>query len=176
MPSLGEIIVDIAYGGNFFLMVDIEPLGLEISRKRMQPMANLAAEILEVANNQLSVVHPENPDITLLEATLFCEAPKSEGAPHRLLDIYGDRIADFSPCGTGTCARMAREYTYGRLALNQKFVHEGPVGAQFIGCIAKETKVGDFSAIVPILSSKAHFMSFTQLLVEEDDPFKYGYE
>ena len=175
IPSLGEITVDIAYGGNFFLMVDIEPLKLEISRNTMQPMANLASEILKVANRQISVVHPENPDITLLESLLYCEAPKSEGAPHRLLDIYGDSIADRSPCGTGTCARMAREYSYDRLTPNQTFVHESPVGAQFICHFIKKTEIGGLPAIVPIISSKAYFISFSQLVVEDDDPFKYGY-
>lgn len=174
VPSLGEIFVDIAYGGNFFVLVDVEPLGLEINPGSMMSMAGLGMKIIKAVNEVESVQHPVYKDITVLEALLFCEKAKNKGDAHRVLDIYGNGLADRSPCGTGTSARMARLFAKGELAINEPFIHESPIGTRFTGKLIRKEKVGEFLGVVPIISGEAFIMGFNHLVIDQEDPLKYG--
>jgi 4-hydroxyproline epimerase len=89
--------------------------------------------------------------------------------------FYGDRAIDRSPCGTGTSARMAQLHARGALGAGDRFVHESIIGSQFVGVVEQETRVGDHPAIIPSIEGWARVIGFNSILVDEDDPYAYGF-
>jgi len=156
-----EIRVDIAYGGNFFALVDISQLGLEHSKEYLAEFIKYGIEIREKANEKVKVQHPEFPHINVINDILFCGEPRYPGDTYKSLVFLGEAQLDRSPCGTGTSARMAALYTKGILKKEDVFYHESIIGTCFEGRIGEEVTVGDFKAIIPLIKSKA-FLTGTE--------------
>jgi proline racemase/trans-L-3-hydroxyproline dehydratase len=175
VPEIGRITVDIAWGGNFFVMVDIEQVAAGIDALPVHRLARLGTAILQVAREQVKVQHPLAPQITFLNDLMFCQQPDKPGAPYRGFVVFGNTQVDRSPCGTGTCARMARHYARGELKLNETFVHQSPAKTLFYGKLIKEVKVGDFTAVVPVIQGEVFITGFNQLVIDRRDPLKKGF-
>ncbi len=175
LEVLGQkILVDIVYGGNFFAMVNIDQLGLKHAKDYLPDFTKLGLEIRRLAN-QLEIRHPEKADITTIDDILFVGDPAFSGDTHKSLCFLGQSQIDRSPCGTGTSARMAAMYTKGLLASHDTFYHESIIGTVFEGRIESVTKVGDFTAIIPLISSRAYIMGFGNLILDTDDPLSGGF-
>jgi proline racemase len=133
------------------------------------------------------VVHPENPAIAGVTIAQLSGPPKQSGASRRNVVVVStgaldwDRpetwtgVIDRSPCGTGTCAKMATLYAKGELELNEQFVHEGILGTRFIGELVRETQVGPHRAVVPTLSGTAWVTGRNQFVIDPSDPFQHGF-
>jgi proline racemase len=187
VPQLGTVTVDVAYGGMFYVIAEAEPLGLRLTPDEGRDIARVAEMIKAAAREQLPVVHPENPGIRgITNAELTCSPTNPDAVAKNTVvcstgELDWSRPAtwtgaiDRSPCGTGTCARMAALYAKGRLGLNEPFPHEGILGTIFTGRLVRETRVGTCRAVVPTLSGTAWITGFAQYVVDPEDPFPEGF-
>ena len=130
--------------------------------------------ILRAANEQIEVRHPELAHIRTIDLCEIWGPPKSPDAGLQNITIFDGQI-DRSPCGTGTSAKVAVLWAKGRLALNEPFVYESVIQTKFTGRALRETMVGPYRAIVPEITGSAYLMGFSQFLIDEDDPVKYGF-
>ena len=171
----GEILVDIAFGGNFFVIVEMDQLGLKHSKENIPGFIRRGLAIREEVNQNLSVVHPEKPHINFVEDILFVKEPQFSGDTHKSLVVLGHAAVDRSPCGTGTCARMAALYARGALGKGDLFYHESITGAIFEGTVLEETAVGGLPAILPQVKGRAFLTGAGQLIIDAADPLKHGF-
>jgi proline racemase len=185
--GLGTVSVDVAYGGMFYVIADAAPLGLRLTPDEGRDIVRVAEMIKAATQEQIAVVHPENPGITGVTIAQI-SGPPAHASAHRKNAVVvstgkldWERPAtwtgalDRSPCGTGTCAKMATLHARGILPLHQDFVHEGILGTIFTGRLIEETRVGPYPAVVPTLSGQAWITGFAQYVVDPDDPFPNGF-
>ena len=187
VPTLGEVVVDIAYGGMIYVIADITQLGLELRPERAGELARVGEMIKVAAREQLSAVHPDNPSIAGVTIGVLSGPPSGTNADAKNAAIVStgeldwDRpetwtaALDRSPCGTGTCAKMATLHAKGELALGQEFRHEGILGTVFTGRLIEETRVGEYQAVVPVITGQAWITGFAQYVLDPTDPFPTGF-
>jgi len=185
--GLGTVNVDVAYGGMFYVIADAAALGLRVEPGQARDIARVAEMIKAATQEQLPVAHPENPGISGVTIAQISGEPARADAHRKNAVVVStgkldwDRPAtwtgalDRSPCGTGTCAKMAALYAKGQLELGQDFVHEGILGTIFTGRLVEETRVGPYRAVVPTLSGQAWITGFAQYVLDPEDPFPEGY-
>ena len=171
LPGLGKIGVDIAYGGNFFALVNVKQLHLCLELSCLDELKVLALEIRKRVNQTISIVHPG----TLQPAQVDLTEIFQEGDPVKNVVVFGSGQVDRSPCGTGTCAKMACLHRSGHLGLDQDYVHRGILDTTFVGRVVKETRVGKMAAVIPEITGHAHITGFHQFAAQEKDPFKNGF-
>jgi proline racemase len=186
VPHLGTVTVDVAYGGMYYVIADAALFGLALVPDEGRDIVRIGEMIKAAAREQLPVAHPENPDINGITIAQLSAPPVSPGAHRRNAVVVSTGTLDWdrpsswtgaldrSPCGTGTCARMAVMHARGQLPLDQDFVHEGILGTTFTGRLVGETTVGPHSAVIPKLSGRAWITGFAQYVVSEGDPFPDG--
>jgi proline racemase len=184
---LGTVIVDVAYGGMFYVIADAAQFKLRLAPDEARGIVRIGEMIKAAAQEQLLVAHPENPEISGVTIAQL-SAPSGRPEVHRKNAVIvstgklgWDNPAswtgalDRSPCGTGTCAKMACLHAKGQLPLHQDFVHEGILGTTFTGRLIAETRVGKYRAVVPTISGRAWITGFAQYVLEDDDPFPAGF-
>jgi proline racemase len=187
VPHLGPVTVDVAYGGMFYVIADAESLGLRLVPEEGRDIVRVSEMIKAAANAQLPVTHPEQPGFTGITIAQLSGPPHSPTAHRRnavtvstgALDWNRPSswtgVIDRSPCGTGTCAKMATLYARGGLKLHEDFRHEGILGTVFTGRLIEETTVGPYRAVVPTLSGQAWITGLSTYMLDPDDPFPAGY-
>ena len=154
VPNLGPVTVDVAWGGMFYVIADAEPLGLELVPERAGEITRVGEMIKAAAREQLPAVHPENPEVAGITIGVISGPPSRADATLKNAAVVSTGTLDWdrpeswtgaldrSPCGTGTCAKMAALHAKGRLALHEDFLHEGILGTVFTGRLVRETRVG----------------------------------
>jgi proline racemase len=187
VPHLGTVIVDVAYGGMFYVISEAALHGLRLTRDEGRDIVRIGEMIKAAAQEQLPVVHPAHPEFTGITIALLTAPPTQAGADAKNAVIVSTGKLDWqrpatwtgaidrSPCGTGTSARMAVLHAMGRLRLNEDFHHEGILGTIFTGRLVEETQVGPYRAVVPTISGRAWITGFCSYVLEEDDPFPEGF-
>lgn len=185
--ELGSVKVDVAYGGMFYVIADAEPLGLRLAPDEARDIVRVGEMIKAAAQEQLAAVHPENPGISGVTIAQLSAPSSNRGVDRRNTVIVSTGKLDWnrpsswtgaldrSPCGTGTCAKMAALHAKGLLALHRDFVHEGILGTTFTGRLVEQTRVGKYGAVIPTISGRAWITGFSQYVVESDDPFQTGF-
>ena len=187
VPTLGTVVVDVAYGGMFYVIADAGPFGFRLTPDEGHDIVRVSEMIKAAAAEQLPVVHPEQPGfagITIAELT----GPSHDRANHgrNVVTVSTGALdwskpstwtgaIDRSPCGTGTCARMAVLHARGELSLNTDFRHEGILGTVFTGRLAEETRVGGRPAVVPTITGSAWITGFATYVVDPEDPYPDGF-
>ncbi len=174
-PGLGPLTVDVAYGGNFYAIVDPQENFSDIADMSAGDLLRLSPALRRALNEACSFVHPEKPDINGLSHILWTGKPREEGATARNAVFYGDKAIDRSPCGTGTSARMAQWAAHGKLEVGDEFVHESIIGSLFRGRIEQLTKVGDLDAIIPSIGGWARQTGLNTIFIDDRDPFAHGF-
>ena len=177
VPGLGEITVDTAYGGDSFVVVDAEALGLTLDASQAKTLATLGVRITNAANAQLRFVHPENPDWTHFSFCLFAGPITREGShltAKAAVAIQPGKI-DRSPTGTAASARMALLHAAGDMAVGETFTARSIIGSEFHGKIVGVTDVGGKSAIIPEITGRAWITGTHQHMLDPDDPWPEGY-
>jgi proline racemase len=174
VEGLGEVHYDMAFGGNFYAVVELEELGLPFDRAAKNELLDAGLKIMDAINAQNLPVHPERADITGCHH-VYLKAPGSTAQYSRhAMAIYPGWF-DRSPCGTGTSARMAQLHARGELALDTDFVNESFIGTQFTGRLVEETTVGGLPAVVPTITGRAWITGTAQYHLDPDDPFPAGF-
>ena len=174
VPGFGEVTYDMAYGGNFYAIIDADQVGIEFKRENGQRFLDAGLAISDAINAQNPPVHPENPEIKLCHHVDF-SAP-GENALHwkNAMAIHPGWF-DRSPCGTGTSARMAQMVTRGLMKDSDTLINESWIGSQFQGRIAGRAKVGNLEAIIPTITGRAWVMGTAQWRLDPQDPFPAGF-
>jgi 4-hydroxyproline epimerase len=174
-PTLGEITVDVAYGGNFYAIVDPQPNFRDLADFTAGELIAMSPVLRQRLNERYSFVHPENPAINRLSHILWTGAPTVDGAHARNAVFYGDKAIDRSPCGTGTSARMAQLHAKGRLKAGDDFAHESIIGSIFKGRVEREVEVAGKPAIIPSIGGWARQTGFNTIFIDDRDPFRHGF-
>jgi 4-hydroxyproline epimerase len=174
-PDLGPLRVDVAYGGNFYAIVEPQANFRDMADYSAAQLVAWSPVLRERLNAAYSFVHPENPDIKGLSHILWTGAPKHPEAHARNAVFYGEKAIDRSPCGTGTSARMAQLAARGQLKVGDDFVHESIIGSLFRGRVEAAAKVGDFDAIVPSIAGQAWITGHNTIFLDQRDPFVKGF-
>lgn len=175
VPGLGTIVVDVAYGGNFYAIVDPQKNFRDLADVRADDILRWSPLLRAALNEKYSFAHPEHPEITRLSHVMWTGEPRADSATGRNAVFYGERAIDRSPCGTGTSARMAQWAAKGRLGVGDNFVHESIIGSLFKGRIEAPAKVGSFEAIVPSIGGWARQTGFNTIFIDDRDPFAHGF-
>ncbi|WP_019986752.1 4-hydroxyproline epimerase [Rudanella lutea] len=175
-PDLGELVVDVAYGGNFYAIVDPQPNFPGLEHFNASQLVDWARVMRQRINAEHTFVHPENPTINGLSHVLWTGTPIQESSTARNAVFYGDKAIDRSPCGTGTSARMAQWYAQGRLKPGETFVHESIIGSIFNGRIEAETTLAGKPAIVPSIEGWAIIHGYNHLILDQNDPYRFGFQ
>lgn len=187
VAGLGTVKVDVAWGGMFFVLINGESIGLDPSAENGAEIVRISEAIRHATTQQLPVTHPENPAITGPTITNLWASPNAPGTDGRgaITISTGDfdpdhpqeasGILDRSPCGTGTCAKMAVLHARGLLEVGQDYVNAGPLGTTFTGRILETTTQGGYPAIVPELSGQGWIYGLSSYTLDPSDPFPQGY-
>ncbi|MCU0449476.1 MAG: 4-hydroxyproline epimerase [Bernardetiaceae bacterium] len=175
-PGLGPLQFDVAYGGNFYAIVDPQPHFAGLEHYRAEQLVAWSRDLRRLINEKYEFVHPEQAHIRGLSHVQWTGAVLDPTATARNAVFYGDNAIDRSPCGTGTSARLAQWYAQGRLGLGQPFVHESIIGSKFVGRVEAETTVAGRPAIVPSIEGWAVVYGFNQIRLNDDDPYRLGFQ
>lgn len=174
VPGFGEVTYDMAYGGNFYAIIDADQVGIEFKRENGQRFLDAGLAISDAINAQNPPVHPENPEIKLCHHVDFI-SPGSNALHWKNAMAIHPGWFDRSPCGTGTSARMAQMVTRGLMKDSDTLINESWIGSQFQGRIAGRAKVGTFDAIIPTITGRAWVMGTAQWRLDPQDPFPAGF-
>jgi 4-hydroxyproline epimerase len=174
-PQLGEISVDVAYGGNFYAIVEPQKTYRDMADHSAGDLIAWSPVVRQRLNEKYAFVHPENPGIDRLSHMLWTGAPTDSQADARNAVFYGDKAIDRSPCGTGTSARMAQLHAKGKLGTGDEFVHESIIGSLFKGRVEKEVTVAGKPAIIPSIGGWARMTGLNTIFIDDRDPFAHGF-
>jgi len=176
-PELGELVLDVAYGGNFYAIVDVQKNFRGLEHYSADKLIVWARELRKNINSKYEFVHPNDETINGCSHILWSGAVLDKTSTARNAVFYGDKAIDRSPCGTGTSARMAQWYAKGNLKIGDEFIHESIIGSKFIGRIEEESTIAGKKAIRPSIEGWAKIYGYNTIWIDnEDDPYAYGFQ
>jgi proline racemase len=174
VPGVGRVACDLAFGGNFYAILPAADVGLEPVPERAGELVATGLAIMRAVDAAGEPVHPEHGGIAGCHHVVLHE-PGRDGADARAATSIHPGWLDRSPCGTGTCARMAQLHARGELGLGEDFVNESVIGTRFTGRLVGETTVGGLPAVVPEITGRAWITGMGQYLLDREDPFPEGF-
>jgi 4-hydroxyproline epimerase len=175
-PDLGTLKIDVAYGGNFYAIVDPQENFPGLEEFTADQLISWSRVCRQRLNEKYTFIHPENEHINGLSHLLWAGKPIDSHSTARNAVFYGDKAIDRSPCGTGTSARMAQWYAKGRLKMGEEFIHESIIGSKFIGRIEEETTIDGKPAIIPSIEGWAMVTGYNTIIIDDDDPYAHGFQ
>ncbi|MEW6990863.1 4-hydroxyproline epimerase [Colwelliaceae bacterium 6441] len=179
IPGLGKLMVDVSYGGNYYVIVEPQAHFPGIDKWSADDILRWSPVVREIANEVLECIHPEDPTVNGVSHVLWTGTPKTTGSDGANAVFYGEKAIDRSPCGTGTSARMAQLFAKGKLALGDTFTHESYIGSQFVGKVEElvELTVGNkkIKAIKPSIQGWAKVFGKNCITIDDDDPYAFGF-
>lgn len=177
--ELGELVFDVAFGGNFYAIIDPQNNFSGIQDFTASQLIGFSQEIRRKINEAYptNFIHPENTSINQVSHILWTGNPIDKNSSGRNAVFYGDKAIDRSPCGTGTSARMAQLYTKGHLKLGDEYIHESYIGSKFVGKVEQQTKFNNTVAIIPSIKGWAKIYGRNTITIDtDDDPYAYGFQ
>ena len=187
VPTLGTVVVDVAYGGMFYVITEAEPFGLRLTPDEGRDITRITELVKAAAAEQLSVVHPDQPGFAGISiGQLSGPAHDPANARRNVVTVSTGKLdfarpstwtgaIDRSPCGTGTSAKMAVLHAKGQLKIGEAFRHEGILGTVFTGQLVEEASVGPYRAVVPTITGTAWITGMATYVVDPGDPFPEGF-
>jgi 4-hydroxyproline epimerase len=175
-PDLGTLTFDVAYGGNYYAIIDPQANFKGLQDYSAGQLIAWSRVLRDRINERFSFVHPLDPTINTCTHILWAGETLSADATARNAVFYGDKAIDRSPCGTGTSARMAQWHAKGKLKKGDVFVHESIIGSKFIGTVEDEVKIGEIDAITPGIEGWAKVYGYNTIKIDDDDPYAHGFQ
>tara|TARA_B100000780_G_scaffold115480_1_gene80994 strand:- start:156 stop:896 length:741 start_codon:yes stop_codon:yes gene_type:complete len=175
-PELGELTIDVAYGGNYYAIIDPQKNFAGLDQFSAAQVLRYSPLIRATINKLATCVHPENPSVNGISHVMWTGKPSTQGSSGANAVFYGTGAIDRSPCGTGTSARMAQLHAKGLLKEGEAFVHESIIGSQFIGHVESTTFVGPHRGIMPSIQGWAKVTGYNTIIVDPRDPYAHGFE
>jgi 4-hydroxyproline epimerase len=176
VPELGPLSVDVAYGGNFYAIIEPQSGYRGIDELGAARILSLSPVVRSLMRAALEPVHPLDPTIRGVSHVMWTDKPKSTGAHGRNAVFYGDRAIDRSPCGTGTSARLAHLAGTGRLEAGAAFIHESIIGSRFTGRVQQTVDLRGTPAIIPSIEGSAFATGLNTLWIDPEQPFPTGFQ
>ncbi len=187
VPGYGTVPVDIVFGGQFYVQVRADRLGVALEPRNAKAIIRAASALRQAADEAFDVVHPLLPDSRGIGLPMLFGPPATTGTDGRNAVVLPNGIValddpetwsgtlDRSPCGTGTSGRIAAMYERGEIAVGERFVHESMLGTTFAASVRAPVEVGGLPAVIPSISGRGWITGHHQLVLEPDDPFPTGY-
>lgn len=178
-PDLGELTFDVAYGGNYYAIIDPQRNFSGIQNYTASKIVHYSQILRDMINVKYKdrFIHPENTTIRDVSHMLWTGDTIDPNSSGRNAVFYGDKAIDRSPCGTGTSARLAQLHAKGKLKKGEAYIHESFIGSQFIGCVEEETTLDGKTAIVPSIKGWAKVYGYNNIIIDdEDDPYAHGFQ
>ena len=177
-PELGEITFDVAYGGNYYAIVDPQSNFTGIQDFTASTIIQYSQVLRERINLKYpnAFIHPENDTIRDVTHLLWTGDPFDPTSSGRNAVFYGDKAIDRSPCGTGTSARLAQLFSKGKIKIGESFTHESFIGSKFIGRVEQDAIVGDKNAIIPSIQGWAKVYGYNTIYIDDNDPYAHGFQ
>jgi proline racemase len=177
VAGYGTVRVDVAYGGMIYVLLNAADLGFSITPDEARDLSDVGEVVKRAAATQLPSVHPENPEIHTINQTLWAgpiEEKLGQKSSRNGVIVSPGRL-DRSPCGTGTCARLALLHAQGILTANEVFIHESIIGTKFMGRIFDTATIGTVPAVGVEITGRAWITAFHDYVLDPTDPFPTGY-
>ena len=176
VPSIGPVTTDVAWGGLYYAIVDARDVGLTLCAAERRSILRIGVQVREAVNARIKVFHPEKTFVDQVTHVLFSAPTDNPSADLQNAVVIPPGSVCRSPCGTGTCAKLAQLYARGELALNQPFGHESATTQTvFTARVLEETAVGDFPAVVTDVTGSAYVTGMHTFVVDPDDPLQRGF-
>ncbi len=174
-PDLGALTVDVAYGGNFYAIVEPQENYRDMADYTALDFIKWSPVLRRRLNEKYTFVHPQSADINQLSHLLWTGAPIHPDAHGRNAVFYGEKAIDRSPCGTGTSSRMAQLHAKGKLKAGEEFVHESIIGSMFKGRVEREVDFHGYKAIIPSIGGWARMTGYNTIFIDDRDPLSAGF-
>lgn len=168
---VNNIHFDISYSGSFFALVDADQLDIEININNANKFKELGVNLLRQINEKYDVKHPTLPINRVVNVEFYHKTDDGQ----KNIVISEEGMIDRSPCGTGTCAKLAYMYNTNKLKLNETFINQSFTGVSFKGRVIEETKIDKYKAIISSITGVAYIDGYSAFLIDEDDPLKYRF-
>ncbi|CAH0129877.1 4-hydroxyproline 2-epimerase [Pedobacter sp. Bi27] len=176
-PDLGTLTFDVAYGGNFYAIVDPQGNFPGLENYTASQLITWSQTIRKRINEQYTFVHPLDPTINGCSHVLWTGKTIDPTSTARNAVFYGDKAIDRSPCGTGTSARLAQWFAKGKLKQGEDFIHESFIGSKFIGRVEEVVDLNGIKAIIPSVEGWAKIYGYNTIKIDaEDDPYAHGFQ
>lgn len=172
-PKWGRIIGDIAFGGVFYAQIDVDQVGLRIVPDHARALAEAGTEIKALLAGQVSVEHPEIPDLNEIAYVMFRDY-QPDGSMITCTTLKPGRV-DRSPCGTGSSANLAILHARGKAKVGDKRVSRSIIGGTFTAEILGETTVAGRPAVLPRITGQGYVFGRQQLRLDAKDAFAQGF-
>ncbi|PDT81234.1 4-hydroxyproline epimerase [Sinorhizobium sp. BJ1] len=176
VPSVGQLVVDVAYGGNFYAVVEPQRNWAGLDGMTASELVSLSQKLRTALAEVCDPVHPDDERIRGVHHAIWCDRPSSENADGRGAVFYGDKAIDRSPGGTGTSARMAQLHAKGRLKIGDTYRSESLIGTIFEGRVEAGVRVGPHEGIMPSIGAWARIIGHNTIFVEDRDPLAHGFQ
>ena len=175
-PDLGLLIFDVAYGGNFYAIVDPQTNFSGLENYTASQLITWSQVIRKRINEKYKFVHPQDETINGCSHILWAGTPLDPFSTARNAVFYGDKAIDRSPCGTGTSARMEQWNAKGKLKVGEAFIHESIIGSKFTGMVEEVVKLNGMDAIIPSVQGWAKVYGYNTIKIDDDDPYAHGFQ
>jgi 4-hydroxyproline epimerase len=176
-PDLGMLTFDVAYGGNFYAIVDPQANFPGLEKYTASQLITWSQTIRKRINEKYTFVHPLDKTINGCSHIMWTGTPLDPTSTGRNAVFYGEKAIDRSPCGTGTSARMAQWYAKGKLKKGEDFIHESFIGSKFTGRVEEEIELEGFKAIIPSVEGWAKVYGYNTIKIDaDDDPYAHGFQ
>jgi proline racemase len=176
VPGIGALVVDIAYGGNFYAVVEPQPNWAGLDNCSADDIVNMSRRLRTALADICDPVHPDDMRIRGVHHALWCDKPTSAAADGRSAVFYGDKAIDRSPGGTGTSARLAQLHGKGRLEVGDAYRAESLIGTVFEGRIEAAVGIGPHKGILPSVGGWARIIGHNTIFVDDRDPLAHGFQ
>ena len=176
VEGLGFIKADVAYGGNFYAIIEPQKNFPGLEHVNPSDILRWSPKVREAFRAKYQFVHPENPAINGLSHVMWTGTPTHKEAHAKNAVFYGDKAIDRSPCGTGTSARMAQWAARGTLKPGDDFIHESIIGTLFRGRVEKAVTLGSYNGIIPSIEGWARMTGYTTIFIDDRDPLAHGFQ
>ena len=176
VEGLGPIKIDVAYGGNYYAIIEPQPNWAGLDSMPVSEIQRLSLLVRKAAQEKVAPVHPEDKRIRDVTHIQWCDKPRAARAHARNAVFYGDKAIDRSPCGTGSSARVAQLAAKGKLKVGDEFIHESIIGTMFDCRVEAEATVGNYAAIRPSIAGWAQVIGHNTIFVDDRDPLAHGFQ
>ncbi|MDA1102423.1 MAG: proline racemase family protein [Gemmatimonadetes bacterium] len=175
VEGVGSVRYDLAYGGAFYAYVEATDFDLRLMPNETPRLIDLGRRIKASVQSEAPPEHPEDPELGFLYGTIFVGAALEPGGHSRNVCVFADGEVDRSPTGTGVCGRLAIHYARDEIGLDEDIVVESILGTRFTGRVVGTGRVGEYAAIVPEVSGRAHVIGRNEIFIDPDDPLAEGF-
>ena len=175
LDDIGEITLDISFGGSFFAILDVKELGLKVIPDHASKLSTLGMKIRDAVNAQIHIEHPTLSHITSVDLVEIYDEPTHPDATYKNVVVFGEGQLDRSPCGTGVSAKIATLHAKGELQIGESVVCESILGTLFKGKVLEVTQVAGVNGIIPEITGSAYITGYNNIIIDQKDPVKNGF-